>query len=100
MKTKIKIGPHKFEFNDDVKFDNNDYGSILYDKQKIYISERLTLSRKQETALHELVHGFISNSGVKLENDLNETICDLVASNLLAFMQDNRAFFLKYFFNL
>ena len=70
------------------------YGHIDYERHIIEIDETLQDKQGQEqTFLHELVHGIISERNLDLEKADEETIVDEIAKGLHQVIRDNPGIF-------
>lgn len=66
----------------------NHTGVIHYDESLIELSSTLKGNAKEQTFLHEVLHGIAFDRGIDLKED-EETIIDQFASGLLGFIKDN-----------
>lgn len=63
-------------------------GSIVHDKQEIYVEEGQPLEQEQDTLLHEVVHGVER----QMDLELDETAIRRLATGILAVIKDNPGF--------
>lgn len=55
-------------------------GSTDYQKQKIYLHEHMTRTRKRKVLAHELTHAFVEAYGFYQESFDEEQLCEFMAN--------------------
>ena len=87
MDREFKISLKKLEENLD--------GEILYTKKEINVDVALLPQDRIATALHELSHAIIAESGIRpyFENKEVEMICDVFGIGIARIMKNNKCFF-------
>jgi len=97
MKYDLTISPFNWELDDGVEEDNMDGNLGLCDYVVLTITMRDGLKKelKQAVLLHELGHAFFASAGFDPKEE--ERIVDIYASQMLAFLKNNKEFFKKYF---
>ena len=87
---KIKIGFKEYEIvrKEEVFEDQECYGKIDYNKEKIYISTRFNQNQRNATFLHEMIHGIFEKLDM---NDLreNEQVVNQIAVELYLIIKEN-----------
>lgn len=76
------------------------YGWIEFEKNKIWISDRLSLEHRLRTLFHEMGHGVFYRNGVKFSGmipvELEEILVETFASMQYEFLKDLIKRLLKY----
>ena len=85
----IRIGAYDYSLmvQEDLLSDRHEtlLGEIKYNQQEIRIELNQTQQSKAIVLLHEVVHGILSNSGIKQ----NEKTVDQVSQGIAMFLRDN-----------
>ena len=82
--TNLYISPYTF----DIKYlDCHDNGLCDFQRQLIELNDRLAPDVLRVTLLHEVVHALLRN--IKLDEDVEEQVCDAVSEGVYALLQDN-----------
>ena len=97
MKYDLTVGIFEWELDDEVGEEemDGDLGLCDYETLKISIKEGLKDQIKKVTVLHELGHAFFSSAGFDPEEE--ERVVDIMAVQMIGFIQKNKEFF-KYYF--
>ena len=95
----IRIGSCDYlvEFTDDaILVDHQEcYADIDYNLHKIHISNKLgDIQTQEQSFLHEIVHGIISDRAINLKEDDEELIVDELAKGMHQIIRDNQEMFL------
>lgn len=100
LPTSIKIGIYNYEV-----IETNDIGMLLldgqqcvgtirYDELQIHVDKNRTPARKEQTLMHEIVHGIIIEHDVPIEDrDNYEEIVDKFSIGILQVLKDNPELF-------
>lgn len=108
----IKIGPHRYKVllkkHEDIRLNSPStvkamsnigqhfltYGLTDPNRMEICINKDLKLSMRQETLLHEVIHGILTETegGVKLSTSEEEHLVQCLGFNLLQVLKDNPKF--------
>jgi len=86
-----QIGPirYRVEHTYPVISDNEMlYGKIAYEEAVIQVSSRAAPSLVPVILMHEILHGMISQAGLKIENE--EQVCEALSHALVDFMERNQ----------
>ena len=57
------------------------FGKTIYNKQEIWLDNKLSKEQTIKTLIHELMHCYIRMYSVSLENYDEENVCDLVSNS-------------------
>jgi len=97
MKHNLSIGAFTWELDDDVeeKAMEGNLGLCDYEKLRISIKGGLNPQINKATVLHELGHAFFSSAGFDPKEE--QRVVDIIANQMLSFLQSNKVFFKKYF---
>jgi len=97
MKYNLTIGAFEWELDDAVAevVMDRDLGLCDYEKLVITIKEDMKDQVRKATVLHELGHAFFSSAGFDPKEE--ERVVDVIANQLLQFIQNNKEFFKNYF---
>lgn len=69
--------------------DRNLMGRLQYDTANIYVRRDLTLDKKMETLLHEVIHVVYMNAGLT-PSDEEEKVVTAISSGVYQFLKDNK----------
>lgn len=88
MISKVKLGPSIYKIVEESGLapTHGLWGQIRYDEKTIAIEKNLGLAQKQESILHEIVHGLFFLSG---EGGGDEKTVVVLSLHLLSFLRDN-----------
>lgn len=91
---KVKVMDREFKISLK-KLDENLDGEILYKKKEINVDVALLPQDRITTALHELSHAIIEESGVRpyFKNKEVEMICEVFGVGMARFVRNNECFF-------
>jgi len=97
MKYDLTISPFKWELDDGVeeKAMEGNLGLCNYEDLEITVKGGLKKEVRQAVLLHELGHAFFASAGFDPKEE--ERVVDIMASQLLSFLQNNKEFFKDYF---
>ncbi len=90
MTSKIKIGNINYELSEVPCVDRYSAlkGQIIYDESIIKILDDMNLEHKQETLLHEILHGLIHFLNIDLDNKEEEVVTQF-ARGIMMVIKDN-----------
>jgi len=97
MKHNLTIGAFEWELDDGVgdKEMEGNLGLCDYEMLTITIKDGLKQQVRQATVLHELGHAFFASAGFDPKEE--ERVVDVIANQMLNFLQKNKSFFKEYF---
>jgi len=71
-----------------------DEGENNSEKQVIRINEKFQGDRAAGITMHELIHIWLENYGVKLTEKQDESVCKAVEAGALSFAKDEQKFYI------
>jgi hypothetical protein len=97
MKYNLTIGAFKWVLDDGVSNEvmENNLGLCDYENLTIEIKGGLVEGVRKATVLHELGHAFFASAGFDPKEE--ERVVDIMAAQMLSFLQQNKEFFKNYF---
>ena len=88
----VQIGPirYRVEHTYPIISSNNEmlYGQIAYEEAVIQVSSRAAPSLAPVILMHEILHGMISQAGLKIDNE--EQVVEALAHALVDFIERNQ----------
>lgn len=90
--TQVQIGPIRYRVEHTYPLIARDgellYGEIAYEEAVIRVSSRAADSLVPVILWHEILHGMITQAGLKVENE--EQVCEALSHMLADFMERNQ----------
>lgn len=99
MKSKLRISCYEWDFSDEepTKEMGKDLGLCDYENLEIKVKKDTKSIIKKTTALHEILHAFFSSACYTPKDE--ERVVDILAPQIILFLENNKDFFIKYFLN-
>ena len=88
----VRIRGHTFKVRQVLRRDlpKDAIACVRSDRNEIMVYRRLPASRKIECLLHEVVHAYLSDTG--LSDEMEETVSTVLGESFTQFLRDNHAF--------
>lgn len=91
---KLKVGQHSFKINitkarDESKGSEN-WGKTKFSIPTIYLDQELSLSKREETFLHEIIHICFDQAGIDRDEKEEEYLVNAITNQLYPILKANK----------